>query len=271
MPSGFITSYINVAQLALYAFWIFFAFLVIYLRREDKREGYPLESDRSARAPRVKVVGWPSPPAPKTFLLPHGQGTRQKPEPAVAPGPIPPGTKLKAAWPGAPLVPTGDPMREGVGPASYANRDDVPDLAISGKPKIVPMRVATDFSVEPTDPDPRGMTVFAADGKAAGTVVDLWVDRAEPRILYFEVALKGSTETEAGTPAGNNPLLPYGFARVQFGKKRIEVSSIMSDQFEHVPRTASDEQITRLEEDRICAYFASGHLYAHPSRQEPLI
>ena len=47
MPTGAITQYIDVAQLTLYAFWIFFALLIVYLRREDKREGYPLESDRS--------------------------------------------------------------------------------------------------------------------------------------------------------------------------------------------------------------------------------
>jgi len=269
MPSGFITSYINVAQVVLYAFWIFFAFLIIYLRREDKREGYPLESDRSARSSRVKVVGWPLPPAPKTFLLRDNQGSVQLPKPPPPPSPVP-GTELKAAWPGAPLVPTGDPMRDGVGPASHAARQDVPDLAITGKPKIVPMRVATDFRVEPTDPDPRGMTVVAADGKVAGQVVDLWVDRAEPRILYYEVALKTGADAEEGE-TGGNVLLPYGFARVDFGKGRINVSSIMSHQFAHVPRTRSDEQVTRLEEDRICAYFASGHLYAHPSRQQPLI
>ena len=58
-----ITGYIDVAQLVLYGFWIFFAGLIIYLRREDKREGYPLESDRSKRAPRVPVVAWPRYPA----------------------------------------------------------------------------------------------------------------------------------------------------------------------------------------------------------------
>ena len=269
MPSGFITEYVNVAQVVLYAFWIFFAFLILYLRREDKREGYPLESDRSARSSRVKVVGFPQPPPPKTFLLRDNQGSVQLPKPPPPPSEVP-HTAPTAAWPGAPLAPTGDPMRDGVGPASYSPREDVPDLAITGKPKIVPMRVATDFRVEPTDPDPRGMSVVAADGKVAGKVVELWVDRAEPRILYFEVALDGAAETE-DAPAVSNVLLPYGFARVNFGRGCINVSSIMSHQFAHVPRTRSDEQVTRLEEDRICAYFASGHLYAHPSRQDPLI
>ena len=45
--TGAITQYIDVAQIVLYVFWFFFAGLIWYLRREDKREGYPLESDRS--------------------------------------------------------------------------------------------------------------------------------------------------------------------------------------------------------------------------------
>ncbi|MBP8290924.1 MAG: photosynthetic reaction center subunit H, partial [Chromatiaceae bacterium] len=64
MYTGALTSHLDVAQIVLYAFWLFFAGLIIYLRREDKREGYPLESDRS----QIKVVGFPSMPEPKTFL-----------------------------------------------------------------------------------------------------------------------------------------------------------------------------------------------------------
>lgn len=287
MPTGAITGYIDVAQLVLYGFWIFFAGLIFYLRREDKREGYPLESDRSDRAPRIKLVGFPTPPEPKQFLLPHGQGTRQAPHDEPRAGQIP-GASTDTPWNGSPLIPTGDPMRDSVGPGSYANREDSPDLTIDGRPKVVPMRVATDFIVEHEDPDPRGMKVIAADGHVAGTVKDLWVDRAEPRILFFEVAL---ADDEVGddyshdigddhgieskdaeiSPAANNPLLPYGFAYVNFARGQIEVSSIMTDHFRHVPRTASTDQITRLEEDRITAYFAGGLLYAHPSRQEPLI
>lgn len=49
---------INLAQIAIYLFWFFFAGLILYLRREDKREGYPLESDRKG----VTVQGWPAVP-----------------------------------------------------------------------------------------------------------------------------------------------------------------------------------------------------------------
>ena len=40
---GAITSYIDIAQVVLYLFWIFFFGLIIYLHREGKREGYPPE------------------------------------------------------------------------------------------------------------------------------------------------------------------------------------------------------------------------------------
>ena len=46
MGTGAITSYIDVAQLTLYVFWFFFFALVYWIRREDKREGYPVESLR---------------------------------------------------------------------------------------------------------------------------------------------------------------------------------------------------------------------------------
>jgi photosynthetic reaction center H subunit len=54
--------YLDGAQIAIWAFWIFFALLIIYLRREDKREGYPLESPQGPRE------GWPTVPAKKTYL-----------------------------------------------------------------------------------------------------------------------------------------------------------------------------------------------------------
>lgn len=54
--------YIDGAQIALYAFWLFFAGLIIYLRREDKREGYPLDSPQGPRE------GWPPMAEPKTYI-----------------------------------------------------------------------------------------------------------------------------------------------------------------------------------------------------------
>ncbi len=256
MPTGAITEYIDVAQLALYAFWIFFAGLIIYLRREDKREGYPLESDRSGS---ITVQGWPAMPPPKirrvafgTAPMPNARDTR------------PVAAEPHGNFPGAPLEPTGNAMLDGVGPAAYANRANVPDVTIDGIPRIVPLRVTAHHSVADGDPDPRGMTVIGADGQSGGTVRDLWVDRSEEIFRYLEVAVP--------TPSGGrNVLLPVNFTKIDGARRQIKVASILGAQFAQVPAHASPDQVTLLEEDRIAGYYGGGTLYAEPSRREPLI
>lgn len=168
---------------------------------------------------------------------------------------------------GSPLVPTGDPMRDGVGPAAYATRHDVPDRTVHGEAKIVPMRTAPGYFIEPRDPDPRGLPVKACDGVVAGTIAEVWVDRSEPQARYYEV------ELAAG---GRRVLLPVAFVQWPnfglFGKMdHVRVKAITAAQFAHVPGIRRDDQITLLEEDRIMAYFAGGHLYARRERQEPLL
>jgi photosynthetic reaction center H subunit len=43
----------------------------------------------------------------------------------------------------------------------------------------------------------------------------------------------------------------------------------LGHQFANVPQTRSSTQITLLEEEKICAYYGAGTLYATPDRQEP--
>ncbi len=258
MLRGSITSYVDVAQVTLYAFFIFFAGLILYLRREDKREGYPLEPDRPNN---ILVQGFPEIPKPKTFLLPHG-GTYSAPSRKVDRRPV--RAEPVAPWPGAPLEPLGDPMLDGVGPAAYAERADVPELMLDGKPLIVPMRAATDTFVAHEDVDPRGLDVVAADRRVAGKVCDLWVDLAEPQIRYLEVEV-------ADTEAGRHVLLPIGFAHIDARQGKVFVQSLFSRHFAHVPGLQSPDQVTKREEDRITAYFASGKLYGSPSRLGPLL
>lgn len=253
-----ITSYIDVPQVVLYAFWIFFAGLIYYLRREDKREGYPLESERSRH---VTVQGFPAVPPPKVFRLSHG-GTVQVPRPEASP---PLQAQPAAPWPGAPLVPTGNPMRDGVGPAAWSQRADVPDMTLEGEPKIVPLRAAPGFFLESRDPNPVGMTVLGADGRAAGVIRDVWVDRSEVIARYFEVELSGPDA------AGHRVLLPVVFSLVDGRARKVRVQAILASQFAGVPRTRQPEQITMLEEERVTAYFGGGCLYATPDRQEPLL
>lgn len=278
MTTGAITSYIDVAQLVLYAFWLFFAGLIFYLRREDRREGYPLESDLPERyraLPGPQLL--PLIPEPKTFQLAHG-ATVMAPSGKVDSRQVL--AERVAVWPGAPLQPTGDPMRDAVGPAAYAEREEAPERMVDGEPMIVPLRVATDHYVEPRDPDPRGMEVLGADNRLAGIVRDVWVDRAEPQIRYLEVELPaeppaaslGEGEAAIVTPLPTSRvLLPIGFARIDRWQRRVRVQSILAGQFAHVPTLKNPDLVTKREEDRISAYFASGNLYATPDRMEPLL
>ena len=76
MGTGALFGNIDLAQITLYVFWAFFAGLLFYIRREDRREGYPLENDVTGR---VENAGMIFIPPPKTFHLPHG-GTAQAPD-----------------------------------------------------------------------------------------------------------------------------------------------------------------------------------------------
>ncbi|MES2715677.1 MAG: photosynthetic reaction center subunit H [Pseudomonadota bacterium] len=258
MYSGAITANIDVAQVVLYMFWVFFAGLIYYLHRENKREGYPLES--SSDIGRHRYEGFPSTPDPKTFTLANG-------EVWLAPGPnsaIQPlqGGEATSRVPGSPIVPIGNPMLAGVGPGAYAQRADVPDLTLEGDLRIVPLRDAPGYDVAHQDPDPRGMQVLGADDKVGGIVVDLWVDKSEAIFRYIEV--------EVDAPAGKRRvLLPMNFARVS--RRFVKARSILADHFADVPGLRQPGRITRLEEEKVSAYYGAGTLYATPGRQEPLL
>jgi photosynthetic reaction center H subunit len=249
-----ITGYIDVAQVVLYLFWAFFAGLILYLRREDRREGYPLFSEPTDT---YKDPGFLWIPPPKVFKLAHGGTSRapNKPDDRAI------NAVKTAVWPGAPLEPTGDPMLAAVGPGSYAARANVPDLTIEGAPKIVPMRADSAYAIDTGDRDPRGFVVVGADRNVAGTVKDIWVDRSETIIRYLEVTTNGNRSV----------LLPMTFARVDRRRGQVKVHAILADQFANVPGLASPDQVTLLEEDKIVGYYGGGLLYANASRQEPLL
>lgn len=262
MQTGAITAYIDVAQLALYAFWIFFAGLVYYLHQENKREGYPLLPGRDlAGQARGSNEGFPPMPSPKRFLMPDGSvvlAPRQE-TPQVVNG-VP-----ASSFPGAPLVPLGDPLRAAMGPGAYAERADVPDHTFDdGLPKVVPLRAASAFFLTTEDPDLRGYTVIGCDGVTAGTVVETWIDRSEVVIRYEEVQL-----TVGG--ASHTVLLPINFASIDAKHRILRVNAIRGAQFVYVPTLKNPDTVTLLEEDKITAFYAGGLFYATPDRAESLL
>lgn len=254
---GEYVSGIDLVDIALWLFTIFFFGLVFYLHRESHREGYPVESDETGKSENGGIF-W-MPPA-KTYLLPNDRGTTSVPPGAVDTREL--AMKRVANWAGAPYDPTGNPMADAVGPASYTERDDVPDLITDGRLRIVPYRAGDGYEVAKSDADPRGMTVYGGDGEPGGTVVDLWVDRAEAIIRYLEVNA-GSEENP------HHVLLPVPFANVK--KDRVNVFAIFGEHFKLVPQLKDPDSVTRLEEDKISGFYGGGTFYASPARSKPFV
>ncbi len=238
----------DLASLAIWMFWGFFALLIYYLQTENMREGYPLENEDGTPAPNQGPFGLPK---PKTFILPHGRGE------VTVPNGLPEARSVAlartAVSDGFPHAPTGDPMVDGVGPASWAPRRDVPELDGHGHNKLVPMARAEGFVVS-AGRDPRGMIVQANDLQTVGTISDMWVDAPEQLIRYLEVTLDGGTKR----------LIPMTMAKID--ANRVWVNSLSSDLFAGVPATRSSTEVTLLEEEKIMAWYAGGTLYSAGKR-----
>ncbi|QFT78645.1 photosynthetic reaction center subunit H [Erythrobacter sp. THAF29] len=264
MENTYIVGTFDVAELAFLAFFVFFIGLVIYLNRESRREGYPLEDEWTGNVDTTRPL---SDAGKKTFKLPHGRGTYVPEDVPRDPVDIPAKRAFRAG--GAPYVPTGDAMKDGLGPAAFAKRQDYPDLTFDGALRIVPIADSHEIVIADKDPNIVGWPVIAADKKKVGTVSDIWVDQSEHIIRYLEVT----------TNAGTKVLAPMTVAAVQTkglltgilpdNPELVEIDAITSEQFEHVPQVKTPGQITRLEEDRIMAYFGGGYMYATPERGEP--
>jgi photosynthetic reaction center H subunit len=103
--------------------------------------------------------------------------------------------------------------------------------------------------------DPRGLPVQAADLEVVGRVSDVWVDAPEQLVRYLEIDLN----------SGKKRLVPMTLARIW--DDRVRVMALASDSFDGIPATKSATEVTKLEEDKISAYVASGWLYDAPRRK----
>jgi photosynthetic reaction center H subunit len=259
MPhNAFFAGPFDLTSLVFGSFVLFFVGLLVYLRREDRREGYPLEDDVTGRTEALGGLFFTA--QPKAFILGGDRATVLKPNGQrdsrdIAADPV-------SRAPGSPLKPRGDGMTAGVGPGAFAHRAKTPDMMAHGGPKIVPLRVAPNFSIAKGDADPRGMSVTGADGVVAGVVGDVWVDKAEVMIRYLEVKLSATAQSV---------LLPMTMAVINKGRGVVKVEAILATQFSGVPKLSNPNQVTLDEEERVVAYYGGGFLYATPARLEPLI
>lgn len=251
MGTGAITSTIDVAQLVLYAFWIFFFGLIYWLARENHREGYPMDVGAGV------AEGWPL-PEPKTYFL-HDGSTVVKPGPDTASDTarMEPLTREVDAMVG----PVGNPFTAGVGPGAYCLRSPHPDLDHDGRPRIRPLSVLEGYGVDAKDPDPRGMPLVDAYDDPAGTIRELWCDTSDLLFRYLEAEVP----VEGGT---RRVLVPINFARIT--REKVKVHALLAEHFAGVPGIEGADTITLREEERIAAYYGAGLLYAEADRAEPI-
>jgi len=242
---------VDLAQVSLYLFWLFFFGLIVYLQRENMREGFPLEDDQGNPSSNPGLFALPE---PKTFKLPHGRGEVSYPNDDTD------STRefameQMAGGDGSPFEPTGDPLVDGIGPAAYAIRRDEPELDGHGHAKIRPMASLDEFHVT-AGRDARGLPVISHDGETVGTVTDMWVDVPEQLVRYIEFDMG----------QGQKRLVPIQLTR--FRKRGILIHSLYAKHFANVPAHRAPDQVTMLEEEKICAYYCGGKLYAHDDRLE---
>ena len=241
----------DLASAAIWLFWLFFAGLVIYLQTENMREGYPLRDDNDDVPANESLFPTPK---EKTFHLRDGRGELTVPSREYEDSKMRTNLALaqSSASTGSPWIPTGDPMVDGVGPASWAPRRDEPELDAHGHVKIKPMSMLDDFKVS-AGRDPRGKVVVGRDGEVVGRVTDMWVDVPEQMVRYLTVDLNPEG-------SGKTRLIPMTLAKN--GTDRVVVKTLMASNWDGVPVTKSMEQVTVLEEDKITAYYAGGTMYA---------
>ena len=259
MTEDYILGNLDLASISLWVFFIFFVGLVIWIQRENQREGYPLMDEDGTQADGGGVF---APPADKTFKLPHGRGEYTVPSGQTQERGDIDGLLTRTPDSGGfPYDPAGNPLADGVGPASWAPRRDEPELDGHGHPKIIPMSGSESFRVS-AGRDPRGLPVVAGDGAIVGKISDMWVDEPEQMVRYLEIEL----DAEYG---GGARLVPITFTRIW--SNRVKIRSIFGEHFQGVPKLAAALQVTKLEEDQISAYYGGGTLYASQERQDPQI
>lgn len=98
--------------------------------------------------------------------------------------------------------------------------------------RIGPMSELDDYKVASDDPDPRGWSVIAADGRRIGEVEDLIVDAGARKVRYLDVEV----DDELRVDRDHRILIPVGQARLDPDDDNVRVDTLSSTEVQAVPR-----------------------------------
>ncbi len=241
------TQYIDLPQIAFWLFFLAFVAICYFLRKNDKREGYPL---RASPFTGELIAGAPLAADPVTYVLNEG-GTTSTPHDY----PAPPASVLPLyRFDGTPFRPAADLLHTPLGPGAWVMRKDEPMLNEVGELLLQPLRACEGWAIGKGESNPRGMAVFDVRWRPVGIVADVWIDRGIRIIRYLEVQLSEPL-------GGKRVLVPIYHTLIDERAREIRVTALSDHEFDGVPMGASPDRITAREEDRLNAYFAAGRFY----------
>jgi hypothetical protein len=122
---------------------------------------------------------------------------------------------------------------------------------------VLPLRALRGWRIAAGDVDPRGMAVVCADGKRAGTVRDIWIDRILAILRYLEVEV---------APARRAVMLPVCRAEIHRRRRRVFVSSMPAARLMRAPSPARPDRLSADEEDQIALFFAGPRFWRKSCR-----
>ena len=238
-----LTQHIDLPQILFWAFALAFVYLCYELRKNDKREGYPMKASPFSKR---HLEGFPLRDEPQTYLLNEGgetQAPHNYPQAQTSSRPLYP-------FDGTPLVPVGNPLLAGIGPGAWVMRNAAPMRVENGDLLLQPMRLLPEWTIGKADADPRGMRVFDWRWNEVGVVRDMWIDQGIKIIRFLEV------EVAAGIR-----LVPIYHTAINEKAREVRVTALSAFQFDEIPRQANPDVLDAREDERLNAYFAAGNFF----------
>ncbi|MFW6079754.1 MAG: PRC-barrel domain-containing protein, partial [Gemmatimonadota bacterium] len=112
---------------------------------------------------------------------------------------------------------------------------------------LVPLDSLDDWRIAEGEPDPRGWSVIAADGRLVGTIDELLVDTAAMKVRYFICRVD---EPELGLDRRDRHIIvPAGHARLDTDVRTVILPALRTAEIRRLPLFTGERLRRELEEE----------------------